>query len=750
MSRVLNAVGPITADIYIVGEAPGRVEERVGIPFVGSAGKVLNRLLKSAGIDRSKCRVNNVCGIRPPGNDFGHFYKDSKRKEPTQELLDQRARLYEDIRLVKPNVIVAMGNEALKALTGKDFIMKWRGSILDTELGKVIPTIHPASVLRNWGYYPIVVSDLIRVKEESKSPEVDLPQYTLITAPTFSQVEAEADLLMESEYIAFDIETVKGGDEILCIGFCGESGRAICVPFTSSKGSYWPNVETEANVWLLVAKVLENGAKKIAQNAQFDVTVLARNNVIVRNLYLDTMLAHHTIHPELPKSLAFLTSIYTRQPFYKDMIHGNLWKYNCLDAIATYDVAMALLRELKEFGTRSFYFRQVHPMIEPLMHIQAKGVRSDEHLRKLLRDFYSKRLKENQRILDEAVGYSLNVMSPKQMGKFLYEELGLKERISRKTHRRTVNEEALKAMAKKYNSQVFDLILKIREDRKMLSTFIEMPLGEDKRVRTTYSIGGTLSGRLASHAYIDGTGGNLQNIPKEPIRKLLVPDDNKVFIGADLSQAEARVVAYLAEELSQIAAFESGEDIHIWNAASIFQKDKEDVTPGERYIAKRLVHAANYGISPRGFAAVVGCSISDAKDALKRYYTAFPAIKIWHLSIQNELKRSRILKTPLGRKRMFFDRMGPILLRQAYSYIPQSTVADVVNRAMVRLYWSLPEGTRVVLNVHDALVCECDESQVEDVKRYMTNAFNCPITIHGRTFVIPSEFKVGKSWYEVS
>lgn len=744
--RSVPAVGPINAKMMLVGEAPGQTESRIGIPFIGSAGKILNGMLINAGIDRAECRITNVVNVRPPGNDFGVFYKDSNRSVPTQELLNHRQRLYDEIDVVNPNVIVALGGEALKALTGHRYITKWRGSIIPTRYGKVVAALHPAMIMRRWDLRPVTVFDLIRAKGESTSPDFKEEKKTLITSPSLERVTAEFNMLMRSEYISFDIETIRGTSDIRCIAFAGAKDRAICVPFEGRyRSSYWVDA-AEMEVWSLVAKLLGNDSKKIAQNAQFDVTMLGINNVRVNNLWADTMLMHHTLHPELPKGLDFLCSVYTRQPYYKDMVSRDLWRYNCLDAVVTYEVAMVLLEELKDFGTKRFYFQRVHPMIEPLMNIQNAGVASNDHLRRLLRSRYEKDIEAKQSILSEAVGRPLNVNSPKQMMGFLYDELGLPEKKNRSTGRKTVNEDALVSLAKKYPTKLFQLILDIRGDQKLLSTFVNMPLGPDGRVRTTYSIGGTLTGRLASHKYIDGTGGNLQNNPKGPLRMMLIPDGDKVFVGADLSQAEARLVAYLAEELSQIKAFESGEDIHVWNAASIFRKPKDEVTKGERSLAKRLVHASNYGIGPRGFAAAVGCSQSDAADALNRYFAAFPAIKLWHLKIQETLNRRRVLKTPLGRKRTFFN----IIDLKGYAYIPQSTVADVVNESMVSLYWSLPEGARVVLNVHDCLVCECRKSQIAQVRMLMKNAMERPLTIHGRVFTIPVEILVGNNWDEVS
>src|SRR6266850_3125889 len=157
--------GPIPARIMLVGEAPGAQEEAEGIPFVGESGKELNRMLQEAGITRSECFVTNVCRVRPPGNDINHFIAKAKkdRTDAHKELIGRWVLpcivegitlLNKEISMVQPNIIVALGNTPLWALTGLSGITRWRGSMLYSSTHetprKVIPTIHPAAVLREW------------------------------------------------------------------------------------------------------------------------------------------------------------------------------------------------------------------------------------------------------------------------------------------------------------------------------------------------------------------------------------------------------------------------------------------------------------------------------------------------------------------------------------------------------------------------------------------------------------------------
>lgn len=749
---IVKPIGPLHAKIMLVGEAPGLEESRSGIPFVGSSGKILNYILQDAGVDRAACRITNVVNVRPPGNNFGVFYEDKSKRIPTAELLRHRQRLYKEVESTNPNVIVAIGAEALKALTPHQYITKWRGSIIATNHGKVIPTIHPAAVMRNWGVRPVVVFDFQRVAAEASFPEVKTTNREFILNPSFDQVVEECSRLMKSEYIAFDIETTREGwpKQIKCIGFSDSSTSAICIPLADKfGGNYWNNPETEGAVWQLIAEVLKSKAKKIAQNAQFDVSILSYAGVPVNNLALDTMIMHHTLHPELPKGLDFLCSVYTNQVYYKSLVRQDLWRYNCLDAVITYEVAMVLLKELDDFGTKDFYFRHVHPMIDPIIDIQHRGVRVDKTLRSALAEGLRKTIKGKQELLDNAVGHELNVSAPKQMMAFLYDELGLEKQYNRKTGKITADEDALNKLARKNPSPLFKLILGIRGDSKLLSTWIGAPLGKDERLRTSYLIAGTLTGRLSSKKHLDGTGTDLQNVPPGPARTMVIPEDGNVFVGADLKHADTRVVAWLANAPGLMGAFKEGKDVHRYVGATLFNKPAKEITESERAVSKQAGHAAHYGMGSGGLAALLKCSRADAKVVLNTYITQNPAIEVWQSSVESQLRKTRILKTPFGRKRIFFGRLNNATLREAFNYIPQATVADITFRALVCLYWALPEGARVMLQTHDDLIFECKKSQVEQVKWITKNAMEFPIMVNKKELVIPVEFKVGENWDEV-
>lgn len=338
-------VPPAPPRIALVGEAPGNNEERLGKPFVGQAGDELTRMLKDAGIVREDCFITNVLFQRPPDNNLASWCVDKRtadqlwsqarpgeKKYPYKalsqgkylrpEFCTARERLWLELNACAPNVIVALGNTACWALLDSTGIAKVRGTVCESPhvSAKVIPTYHPAAILRQWDLRAVAVADLIKARRESRFPEVSRPDVEVWTEPTYEDMLAFGQILAASSHIAVDIETKRG--QITCIGFAtGEGDKAIVVPFYDSRkpnGSYWSR-EDELKAWDWVRIILSLSSPKTFQNGMYDVQYLARMGFTVRNFSQDTMLLHHSLHPELDKSLGFLGSIYTDFPSWKFM-----------------------------------------------------------------------------------------------------------------------------------------------------------------------------------------------------------------------------------------------------------------------------------------------------------------------------------------------------------------------------------------------------------------------------------------------
>jgi len=324
-------------DIAIVGEAWGEQEERQRVPFVGASGWELTRMLEDAGIRRADCFLTNVFNLRPPGNEINLLcgpkaegirgYPALTKGYVRREFIPELERLGDEIAEVNPNIIICAGNTPLWALAGVTAISKHRGTTLystHTINGyKLLPTYHPAAVLRQWELRPVVVTDLMKAKREAGYPEIRRLKREIWIEPTIEDIERfYNEHIVGCERLAVDIETA--GTQITCIGFAPNPRIALVIPFldTRRKGrSYWPTNADEGKAWRIVGRVLaDRSIPKVFQNGLYDIAFIYRTRgIITVNAQHDTMLLHHALQPESLKGLGFLGSVYTDESAWKQM-----------------------------------------------------------------------------------------------------------------------------------------------------------------------------------------------------------------------------------------------------------------------------------------------------------------------------------------------------------------------------------------------------------------------------------------------
>lgn len=330
-----RGTGNPNAKIMVVGEAWGATEEARGIPFIGASGDELDRMLHDAGIMRGECFVTNLVNARPQHNRIESWIP-KKKKDVTSRHVLLRGKavdpiivqgfksLASEIALVKPNIIVAMGGTALWALSGREGILRWRGSQLWTEGEglpkiKLIPTIHPAAILREYAFRKAAVNDLKRVaRERSNEGEYqNIPAWRFTTRPSYSlAVDTLKDLLLRVDasedglWIDFDLETRAG--HIDCAGVSWSREEAICLPFMvqGNKEGYW-TLEQEAEILFLLYQLLCHPAVFVrGQNLLYDCQYTYRHWCFTPNVKQDTMIAHHSVFCGLKKSLDYQASLY--------------------------------------------------------------------------------------------------------------------------------------------------------------------------------------------------------------------------------------------------------------------------------------------------------------------------------------------------------------------------------------------------------------------------------------------------------
>lgn len=327
-------------DIALIGEAYGADEERERRPFVGAAGKELNRLLAEAGIHRADCLVTNVFNLRPKGNKIEDFCGPKagslagypplvKGKYIRAEFKPELERLRDELIEANPNLVVALGNTPMWALTGRTTISRYRGATILSTLTvagfKVLPTYHPASLFKGaeqWSNRPIIITDLRKANRESTFPEIRRPFREIWIEPTEEDVHEFFNRINQTDLLSVDIET--SGREITCIGFAPSHRLALVVPFYDAKRkdrNYWPSFESERRVWGIIRSVLESPLpRKLFQNGLFDIAVLYRGyGIRTAGATEDTMLLHYSLQPEMLKGLGFLGSMYCDEGAWKEL-----------------------------------------------------------------------------------------------------------------------------------------------------------------------------------------------------------------------------------------------------------------------------------------------------------------------------------------------------------------------------------------------------------------------------------------------
>lgn len=335
----ISPSGPVPARVMIVGEAPGKDEDMLGVPFVGSSGQELRRMLKQAEIDPAACFMTNVFMDRPQDNDITKFcgnrasvgkdypwpaLSSGNYPEPTRAARELD-RLSREIAEVRPDLILAVGNTPCWALIQRVGISKLRGSLFPCGLAghesiPVLPTYHPAAILRDWSLRVIAVADLVKGKRFLNG-EIRPRRRELWLEPTLEEVKSFFDQWVygvRPKLLSFDIETAR--ESITCIGFAPDTDRAITVPFFDPRkrdGNYWSTHADELAAWRMCVEVLQSDIPKLGQNGLYDIQYCHRFGIRVNAYAHDTMIRHHALQPEMEKGLGFMASIYTDEAPWK-------------------------------------------------------------------------------------------------------------------------------------------------------------------------------------------------------------------------------------------------------------------------------------------------------------------------------------------------------------------------------------------------------------------------------------------------
>jgi DNA polymerase-1 len=566
--------------------------------------------------------------------------------------------------------------------------------------------------------------------------------YTL--ADTAGQAEELATSLAGLGEFCFDTETTSLdplNTQLVAIAFCWEKGTGTLL--------WLPPDRSEALKLLEPFRpVFENEkTRKTGQNLKFDIQVLSGYGIRVKGPLFDTMIAHYLLEPDMRHNMDLLAAKYLnyepvhieeligergpRQRNMRDVDKERVKEYAVEDADVTWQLKDIFGPALEKEGLDRLAAGIEMPLISVLAAMEREGILIDESVLKN----YAVTLRETIIGLEKEIytlaGQEFNISSPKQLGEILFVRLRLddKARLT-KTRQFRTDEEVLQRLTAKH--PVIGKVLEYRGLKKLLSTYVEsLPELIDKRtgrIHTTYNQAVASTGRLSS------TNPNLQNIPVRDtegreIRKAFIPASGKIFLSADYSQIELRLMAHLSGDSAMTEDFLSGQDIHSATASKIFGVPVSEVTREMRGKAKTANFGIIYGISAFGLSERLNIGRKEAKELIDGYFNSYPGVKVYMDESIRRARESGYVTTMFGRRRYLPDIHSRNQVvrgnaeRNAINAPLQGSAADIIKIAMVRIAARLekenPEA-KMILQVHDELIFEVDIASVEKLRTMVT------------------------------
>ena len=815
MPNYIPGVGSLEPKLLIIGEAPGKYEDEQGIPFVGPTGQLLDSFLFKAGIRRSDCYITNVVKYRPPLNDLKKLHLIGVDiGQQMQELWDN------EINKLHPSCILAVGDLALQAVCDVSGILNYRGSILLARDGitKVVPTIHPAALFSHgggeetkgglsWVYTKLIEADIIRAAEESLTKTLILPERSLQIARNSLELHRFFREYESLDKAAVDIESINCVP--VCVGFAFNRRHAISIPLLRVIGN---NRLTDMGdneldeCWRMIDSQLRR-LKIIGHNYMYDDYKLSLIGFESPNVYSDTLIKTRVIFPELPdKRLCVVSSLWTREPYYKDdgkeyklgkIKFDNFLKYNARDCAVEFEVDEAqeidllALAEQYKVPLKSYYYDYMMKKHKLYLKFQNTGKRIDAARQKELKIKYTDMENIVHSRLISRIGDEVNVKSYPQMFNLLYKIMKFKIR-----KRDPTSEDSIVALLgsskKKEQKEILQDVLEERRIRDQKSRQISFSPDYDGRCKSAYNISATETCRSSTGilkkplrpkkiGLADHTISAHGRLGKD-IKSMFIADEGRVIISVDASQAEARVVAVLSEDWELLEAFDK-VDIHRRTAGLMFGYtdklelgvdfkhpiiDKLPKDGPERFTGKMIRHAGNYDMkkhrlmiefntNAQKFEIPMDISEWKAGQLIDLFHSASPKIRgKFHADIKDAINSSRVLIDCSGGVRIFNGRMDDSLYQEAYANIPQRTIAHLVQGAAIAIDKEL-DGDKTFMwaeEKHDALCLQAPKNDWEKYAKLMKKYMETPIDFNmyctlkrNIRLVIPCEIEISRTNY---
>lgn len=612
---------------------------------------------------------------------------------------------------------------------------------------------------------------------EKASPEKQVLKYQFKKVSTQADLQQLADALKSAKLFALDTETTGIKpliDPMVGLSFATELGKAWYVPFGHKVDEVQLSKQEIVDV---LGPILKDPTyKKIMHHASFDVAVLRHAGMFVNGVVFDTMVAARLVNlPGQKAGLKDLSEKYLGETMltYEQVVKDNKYKnfsyvpldlatqYAAADAHQTFCLYPLLQARLASEGFVQLYEQIEQPLLNILLAMEQEGIGLDrDQLAELGKRVMSELIELEDTVIKSAGDKfaHINLNSPKQVQELLFDELKLPPQKKSAKGAYSTDSEVLQALAKLH--PIPGMIAKYRELAKLKNTYIDaLPTYVDPathRIHTSFNQSSVATGRLSS------SDPNLQNIPADAhgygieIRAAFKPHEGHVFLSADYSQIELRVMAHLSQDTALKKAFAQGLDIHAQTAARLFDVPTQEVTHAQRQIGKRINFSVLYGMTPYGLSKDLGIPFADAKRYIDTYFEQYPGVQVWMDQTVAQAKELGYVSTLWGHRRyvpgLYEANQGLYqqAVREAVNTVVQGTAADIMKIGMIKLMELLTGQNipaKLLLQIHDELLLSVPkglEKQVEDISRQALAgvvSWDVPLEVTTR---------IGADWKEVT
>lgn len=610
-------------------------------------------------------------------------------------------------------------------------------------------------------------------KQAEKATAPEKLDYQAVT--TEAQFAALLDKLSRADTIGIDTETTSldaMNASLVGISIAFQAGEAVYIPVGHSLTAAPEQLDLQDVLGRLKPHLENPALKKIGQNLKYDQHVFANYGIALNGIAGDAMLASYIIESHLGHGLDELSERWlgletityeslcgkgAKQISFADVAIGQATEYAAQDA----DFALRLeahLRAQMDEKQLEMYEKMELPVAQVLFEMERNGVQIDRaELARQSAELGAELMKLEQQAY-AAADQPFNLNSPKQLQEILFDKMGIPTKGLKKTAKGGIstNEAVLEQLAPDY--PLPKIILQNRSLAKLKSTYTdklpEMISPKDGRVHTTYAQAVAITGRLASN------NPNLQNIPIRTaegrrVRRAFTAPQGSVIVSADYSQIELRIMAHLSGDKTLIAAFQNGEDVHRRTAAEVFGTAPENVSSEQRRYAKTINFGLIYGMGQYGLAKSLGIDNLSAKNFIDRYFARYPGVAEYMQRTKEQAAAQGYVETLFGRRLYLPDirnknanaRAGAE--RAAINAPMQGTASDLIKRAMIDVRNCLSDGigSKLVMQVHDELVLEVVETELDFVKEKLPQIM---AKVDGGLLDVPlvAEVGVGENWEE--